>query len=386
MHCRVNAFMELSHVRYLQTVMETVLDGLIIIDEKGTIETMNTSAVRIFGYTTEEVSGKNVSMLMPEPYRSEHDGYLSHYHTTGEKKVIGLGREILAQRKDGTVFPMELGVNEMEVDERKMYVGTIRDISERKEAEKSLQTYIQKLTRSNEELDQFAYIASHDLKEPLRGLFNNATFLQEDYADFLDEAGEKRIKRIQFLCSKMEQLIDDLLQFSRLGRVELAVEAVNISELVCEIRSLYQAEAASYKVNINIETELPIIRCDRIRVKELLRNLLSNGLKYNHSDERTIAIGCTDAMNPRSRRMENQVFYIRDNGIGIPEHFHDDIFRIFKRLAPNDINNKGSGVGLTFVKRIVERHMGEIWLESDGENGSCFYFTLSSPIAGEDQR
>ena len=139
---------------------------------------MNTSAVRIFGYTTEEVSGKNVSMLMPEPYRSEHDGYLSYYHTTGEKKVIGLGREILAQRKDGTVFPMELGVNEMEVDERKMYVGTIRDISERKEAEKSLQTYIQKLTRSNEELDQFAYIASHDLKEPLRGLFNNATFLR----------------------------------------------------------------------------------------------------------------------------------------------------------------------------------------------------------------
>lgn len=374
--------MELSHVRYLQTVMETVLDGLIIIDSQGRIETMNTSAVRIFGYTTQEVSGKNVSMLMPEPYRSEHDGYLSHYHTTGEKKVIGLGREILAQRKDGSVFPMELGVNEMEVDDKKLFVGTIRDISERKEAEKSLQTYIQKLTRSNEELDQFAYIASHDLKEPLRGLFNNATFLEEDYADTLDEAGEKRIKRIQFLCTKMEQLIDDLLQFSRLGRVELAVEEVDIGELVHEIKSIYQAEAASYQVKISIETPLPLIRCDRIRVKELLRNLVSNGLKYNHKQEREIVIGCQDAVNPRSGVREKQVFYVRDNGIGIPEHFHDDIFRIFKRLAPNDTSNKGSGVGLTFVKRIVERHMGEIWLESDGKNGSCFYFTLSSPVGG----
>lgn len=374
--------MELSHVRYLQTVIETVLDGLIIIDSQGRIETMNTSAVRIFGYTTQEVSGKNVSMLMPEPYRSEHDGYLSHYHTTGEKKVIGLGREILAQRKDGSVFPMELGVNEMEVDDKKLFVGTIRDISERKEAEKSLQTYIQKLTRSNEELDQFAYIASHDLKEPLRGLFNNATFLEEDYADTLDEAGEKRIKRIQFLCTKMEQLIDDLLQFSRLGRVELAVEEVDIGELVHEIKSIYQAEAASYQVKISIETPLPLIRCDRIRVKELLRNLVSNGLKYNHKQEREIVIGCQDAVNPRSGVREKQVFYVRDNGIGIPEHFHDDIFRIFKRLAPNDTSNKGSGVGLTFVKRIVERHMGEIWLESDGKNGSCFYFTLSSPVGG----
>ena len=375
--------MELSHVRYLQTVMETVLDGLIIIDSKGRIETMNTSAVRIFGYTTDEVSGKNVSMLMPEPYRSEHDGYLSHYHNTGEKKVIGFGREILAQRKDGSVFPMELGVNEMEVDGRNMYVGTIRDISQRKEAEKSLQSYIQKLTRSNEELDQFAYIASHDLKEPLRGLFNNATFLQEDYDELLGEPGKKRINRIQFLCSKMEQLIDDLLQFSRLGRVELAVEEVDLGELVHEIRSIYLAEAASYKVNISLETPLPGVRCDRIRVKELLRNLVSNGLKYNDHDVREIAIGCAEKVNPRSRITERQVFYVRDNGIGIPAHFHDDIFRIFKRLAPNDATNKGTGVGLTFVKRIVERHMGEIWLESDGENGSCFYFTLSTPNIDE---
>lgn len=378
-----NNTMELSHVRYLQTVMETVLDGLIIIDSKGRIETMNTSAVRIFGYTTDEVSGENVSMLMPEPYRSEHDGYLTHYHNTGEKKVIGFGREILAQRKDGSVFPMELGVNEMEVDGRNMYVGTIRDISQRKEAEKSLQSYIQKLTRSNEELDQFAYIASHDLKEPLRGLFNNATFLQEDYDELLGESGKKRINRIQFLCSKMEQLIDDLLQFSRLGRVELAVEEVDLGELVHEIRSIHLAEAASYRVNISIETPLPGVRCDRIRVKELLRNLVSNGLKYNVHNVREIAIGCTEKVNPRRRIPEAQVFYVRDNGIGIPAHFHDDIFRIFKRLAPHDATNKGTGVGLTFVKRIVERHMGEIWLESDGENGSCFYFTLSTPNTDE---
>lgn len=362
--------------------METVLDGLIIIDSHGRIETMNTSAVRIFGYTTEEVSGRNVSMLMPEPYRSGHDGYLSHYHKTGEKKVIGVGREILAQRKDGSVFPMELGVNEMEVDDKTMFVGTIRDISERKEYEKSLRSYIQKLTRSNEELDQFAYIASHDLKEPLRGLFNNATFLQEDYAELLDDAGEKRIKRIQFLCSKMEQLIDDLLQFSRLGRVELAVDEVDIAVLIDEICSIYSAEASTYQVDISIETPLPLIRCDRIRIKELLRNLVSNGIKYNKSAHRTIAIGCTEAAHPGKGRIESQVFYVRDNGIGIPEHFHQDIFRIFKRLAPNDASNKGTGVGLTFVKRIIERHMGEIWLESDGENGSCFYFTIPSPIIG----
>lgn len=364
------------YLEYIETMMNTVLDGLITIDSEGTIHSFNLAAETIFGYSKSQVVGQNVRMLMPEPYQSEHDAYLHHYHQTGEKKVIGLGREIKALKRDGTVFPMELGVNEMVVQGKKMFVGTIRDISERKAAERAIQEYISKLKISNQELDQFAYIASHDLKEPLRGLANNAMFLQEDYEETLGDDGKKRLGRIRFLCGRMEQLVDSLLYYSRLGRQELAIEVTDLNTLVAKVKELTVPEEIGEHVVLSLPAKLPQITCDVPRVTELFRNLISNAVKYNHSAVKHIEVGATQATNPLTGISEPQVFYVKDNGIGIEPQFFEDIFRIFKRLNEEDDSVRGTGVGLTYVKKIVERHKGHVWLESTPGSGSCFYFTL----------
>jgi PAS domain S-box-containing protein len=349
--------------------MDTVLDGLITINQTGAIQSFNPAAERIFGYRPEEVMGQNIKILMPDPYHTAHDGYLKNYMTTGEKKVIGIGREVSAKRKDGRIFPMELGINEMKVTGTRMFVGTIRDISTRKNAEHQIQQHMTALRRSNQELDDFAYIASHDLKEPLRGLSNNARFLQEDLASHLDPAVAKRLDRMTYLCERMEKLVNDLLYFSRLGRQELAVQESNLNNTINDIELMMETTLQENNAKIQILETLPTIVCDLPRITEVFRNLITNAVKYNNKPEKRIEIGSTVMDDER-------VFYVRDNGIGIPEQFYTDIFRIFKRLNNEEDDVKGTGVGLTFVKKIIERHGGRIWLESEINKGTAFYFTI----------
>jgi two-component system, LuxR family, sensor kinase FixL len=357
---------------FLGAVMNTVLDGLIIINAQGEIQNFNKSAERIFGYTAEEVHGKNVKILMPEPYHHEHDGYIHNYIHTSIPKVIGIGREVTGKRKDGSVFPMELGVNVMRLNDQHMFVGTIRDITERKNAEESIARYVAALKRSNQELDDFAYIASHDLKEPLRGLSNNAIFLKEDYTNILDEAGMKRIGRITFLCDRMEKLVNDLFYFSRLGRQELAVQPTNIQQVIHDISLMMETSLQEANATIKIPKPLPTIICDLPRITEVFRNLITNAVKYNDKPEKWVEITC-------EQQNDKYIFCVRDNGIGIPKEFFEDVFRIFKRLNDEDDTVKGTGVGLTFVKKILERHGGNIWIESEVNEGSAFYFSLSEP-------
>lgn len=357
----------------MYAVMNTVLDGLITIDEKGTIQTFNPASSRIFGYQSDEVIGQNVKMLMPEPYHTGHDGYLHNYMTTGDAKVIGIGREVSARRKDGSVFPMELGINEMMVVGTRMFVGTIRDISERKQAEQEIQQFVEALKHSNQELDDFAYIASHDLKEPLRGLSNNAVFLKEDYEDKIGEDGVKRLGRMTYLCERMERLVNDLLYFSRLGRQELAIQNTNLNEVITDIELMMENTLHETNSSIVIAATLPTITCDLPRITEVFRNLITNAIKYNQNEQKRVEIGCEPLKGQR-------VFYVRDNGIGIPPKFFNDVFRIFKRLNDEDDNVKGTGVGLTFVKKIIERHNGQIWIESEIGAGTTFYFTINDPM------
>lgn len=356
----------------LAAVMNTVHDGIITIDAKGTIQSFNPAAVRIFDYQPKEVIGQNVKILMPEPYHSEHDGYLKHYLETGDAKIIGSGREVTAKRKDGTVFPMELSVSQMYVSGKRMFVGTIRDITLRKEADLAIKQHLSALKRSNQELDDFAYIASHDLKEPLRGLSNNARFLKEDYDELIDEGGKKRLDRLMFLCERMERLVNDLLYFSRLGRQELAVQPTNLNEVIHDIEAMLESNLQEGGAKLVIVEPLPTIICDLPRITEVYRNLISNAIKYCDKSEKRVEIGW---------EMQNaeRVFYIRDNGIGIAPEFHQDVFRIFKRLNHENDNVKGTGVGLTFVKKIIERHRGRIWIVSQVGQGTTFYFTIPEP-------
>jgi PAS domain S-box-containing protein len=368
---------------HLRNLLNTIVDGLITIDEAGNVLSANPAAERLFGYAEAEMLGRNIKMLMPEPYHSAHDGYLRSYRETGHAKIIGVGgRDVMARRKDGSTFPMELGVSEMQVRGKRVFAGIIRDISARKSAEAELERTVRALERSNQDLDDFAHIASHDLKEPLRGLANNARFIEEDYATRIDDAGVKRLHRMTYLCQRMERLVDDLLYYSRLGRQELAIKPIDLNLMIKDIKTMMEAALHDENVTITVVEPLPTVVCNFPRVTELFHNLISNGIKYNQSKDKRIEIGCltgaTDSGPPE------QVFYVRDNGMGIACEFHKDIFRIFKRLNVEDEAVKGTGIGLTIVKKIVERHHGRIWVDSRLGDGSVFYFTLNSVSKASD--
>ena len=229
------------------------------------------------------------------------------------------------------------------------------------------------LKRSNADLDDFAYIASHDLKEPLRAINNHSCFLLEDYADKLDEDGVKRLNRLIYLTARMEKLIADLLYFSRLGREVLGFNSTDLNNVIDDLKKTFEATFVEQRIEVRVPESLPTIKCDTARTTELFRNLIANAIKYNDSDEKRIEIGFK---NSQGAKKDGYVFFVKDNGIGIEESHHKDVFRIFKRLNSKKRYGEGTGSGLTFVKKIVEQHGGKIWLESEEGRGSVFYFTL----------
>lgn len=242
----------------------------------------------------------------------------------------------------------------------------------------------QELSRSNIELDAFAYIASHDLKEPLRGIYNYSSFLIEDYGQLLGNEGADKLNTLMRLTHRMEDLINSLLHYSRLGRAELRFKPVDLNDLLAGVLDVIKASARDAQVKFEIPRPLPTVECDRTQINELFTNLISNGIKYNQQERKIIEIGYLTPDNPivRQKLTPSQstqgktVFYVRDNGIGIRERHLESIFRIFKRLHSQKKYGGGTGAGLTIAKKIVERHGGEIWVESVYQAGATFYFTL----------
>lgn len=241
----------------------------------------------------------------------------------------------------------------------------------------TIKRYVQDLERSNKELDDFAYIASHDLKEPLRGIHNHSRFLLEDNEGKLDPDSDNKLHRLVSLSQRMEDLVNDLLYFSRLGRQELAIQSTDVNQVVDDIKETLELFLHENHADIILPEPLPTITCDAVRLKEVLRNLITNAVKYNVNDHKTVEIGFREECAAHDAKVWHHVFYVRDNGIGIDPRFHEEIFRIFKRLQASGTGEKeGTGVGLTFVKKIVERHGGTIWLKSEPGQGSTFYFTM----------
>jgi PAS domain S-box-containing protein len=349
----------------MRAIFETAVDGIVIIDERGIIERVNPAAERLFGYSNAEMAGQNVSLLMPEPYRSAHDGYLAHYLDTGEKRIIGKGREVQGRRKDGSVFPLELAVAEMRVGQRRMFTGIVRDITERKRAEEQNRALLQDLSSANEELTNFAYVVSHDLKAPLRGIGSLADWLATDYADKFNDEGREHMRLLINRVHRMGALIDGILQYSRVGRLREAVQAVDLGPLVAEVIDL---QAAPAHISITVDTPLPVITAEPTRIGQVFHNLLSNAIKYMDKPHGVIAIGAID--DGAAWR-----FYVRDNGPGIEARHFERIFQLFQTLAARD-RVESTGVGLALVKKIVELYRGRVWLDSTPGQGSCFWFTL----------
>ena len=262
---------------------------------------------------------------------------------------------------------------ELEERVRERTLELRQELAERRRAEEELARSNEELHQSNKELDDFAYIASHDLKEPLRGIHNFASFLLEDYADKLDGEGRSKLETLTRLTRRMETLIDSLLHFSRLGRVDLAIDDVDLNGVVGEVLENLGISVEQSGLEVRIPRPLPVVRADRARVGEIFHNLVVNAMKYNDKERKWVEIGFLDSTDG-----EPPVFYVRDNGIGIQEKHFDSVFRIFKRLHARDKFGGGTGAGLTIVKKIVERHSGKIWVESTYGGGTAFYFTLGA--------
>jgi light-regulated signal transduction histidine kinase (bacteriophytochrome) len=228
------------------------------------------------------------------------------------------------------------------------------------------------LVRSNQELNDFSYIAAHDLQEPIRGLRHYTASLLEDYGAQLNEQGRVKLDLLNQVITRMEGLLNALLQYSRVGQIDFALTSTDLNQVVSEVLNTLAVRLQEQEIDIRFPVPLPTMQCDTVHLREVFHNLLSNAIKYNDKPEKWVEIGVTQ------RGDEKHVFYVRDNGIGIPAKHHRVIFHIFRRLHGRDEYGGGSGVGLTIVQKIIERHGGRIWVESSPGEGTTFYFTLAA--------
>lgn len=360
----------------LAAIFETAVDGIVTIDQRGSVRSFNQAAERMFGYPADEVIGHNVSMLMPEPHRSGHDGYIERYVETGEAKIIGIGREVFGLRKDGGQFPMHLGVSEVPVADGRLFCGIIRDISEQHELTAARDALIDDLERANAELERFTYTVSHDLKSPLITIKGFLGAIERDAAAGKLERLRRDIARIEKAADKMTLLLDELLELSRVGRIANPSQEFEMAELCREVVGLIRGPIEDAGAEVHVAESLGPVYADRTRIAEVIQNAVENALKFAAEAEPhpIIEIGVREGEGER-------VFFIKDNGVGVDPQYLDRIFRLFEQL---DQAREGTGIGLALAKRIVEVHKGRIWAESDGPGtGTTICFTIGTKAAQE---
>jgi two-component system sensor kinase FixL len=337
-----------------------------VADESGTIESFNPTCEKMFGYSAAEVIGNSLSMLMPQIYHDGHERAMREHRDNIRRKVVETVHEFEAQRRDGSVFPIDLSISDVSLPGRRIFSGIIRDASLRKETERQLIAYAAELERSNRELDEFAYVASHDLKAPLRVIGNASRWLEEDLADHLTDEDRANMDLLRGRVQRMEKLLDDLLAYSRVGRASdpRFAEIVGGKTLIEDILLLL-SPPPSFKVHIlpGFET----VEVNRMPVQQVLYNLIGNALKHHHKTEGLIELRVED-MGEMYR------FTVRDDGPGIAERFHEQVFKMFQTLKPRD-QVEGSGMGLAFVKKTVSFFGGEVSLISEEGKGAAFSFT-----------
>lgn len=356
--------------RRLETILDTAVDAIVGVRTDGRIVIVNPAAERLFGYSRDELLGRKLKRLLPNLTRSDQDEYRWRVLETGQSGVFYTGKEEQGVRKDGSTFFLEMSVGVAGSGEHEIFLGIMRDITRRKRAEAELARHAEELARSNRELDDFAYIASHDLKAPLRGIHNYANFLLEDYAEKIDDEGKAKLATLGRLAKRMEDIINDLLTFSRVGRTEQSLAEVDLDAVLADVLEALKPFLDEAGARVSVPEKLPSLFCDQVRVRAVFHNLITNGVKYNDNAEKRIAV--TWAENAEGEI----VFGVSDNGIGIPEKHREKVFGIFKRLHSGDKYGGGTGAGLAIVKKIVEQHRGRIWLESEPGQGTTFHFTL----------
>ncbi|MCW2238038.1 PAS domain-containing hybrid sensor histidine kinase/response regulator [Azospirillum canadense] len=347
-----------------RAILEAAVDGIITIDDRGRIESFNRAAERIFGYSAAEVLGRNVSMLMPAPYRQAHDGYLENYLNTSQPRIIGIGREVEGRRKDGETFPMDLAVGEGFLAGRRIFAGTVRDITERKRADADLRTAKDEAERASVAKTKFLAAASHDLRQPVQSLVFFTAALTSQLPDGTARA---MVDDMEVAVAALKTLLDSLLDISKLdaGVVTVRPMIFPVDSVLATTRVSYTTLAAAKGVRLTVVPSNALVRTDPALFGRMVQNLVDNAVRYTGKGR--IVVGCR-------RRGDLLRVEVWDTGIGIPAGHIEEIFEEFTQIGnPERDREKGLGLGLAIVKRLSRLLGHRVSVRSVHGRGSVFW-------------
>jgi len=361
----------LAREAHLRSILDTIPDAMVVIDENGIIQSFSKAAERLFGHRADDIVGHNVKMLMPPPYRDAHDGYLGRYLHTGERRIIGIGRVVVGERKDGSTFPMELAVGEMRSGEQRYFTGFVRDLSERQVTEtrlQELQTELVHMSRLTA-MGEMASTLAHELNQPLSAITN----YMKGSRRLLESAGDERSAKVRDAIDKAGaqairagDIIRRLRDFVARGESERRVESIGKLVEEASVLALVGAKELGIRVLFDFTREADLVLVDRVQIQQVLLNLIRNAVEAMEWSERRQLLLATIARADRTIEVA-----VADTGHGMAPEVTDQLFKPFVTTKRH-----GMGVGLSISRSIIDAHGGRIWAEPNPGGGTVFRFTL----------
>ncbi len=370
----------------VRLVVEAAPNAMLMVDHEGRILMVNQQTEQMFGYDREELINQTIELLVPQRFRDEHPRHRKRFFEQPSSRAMGAGRDLFGVRKDGSEFPVEIGLNPVKTSEGVLVLSAIVDITQRKRAERALRESeanlrdaLHKLERqaaelqeANQSLAQYAYVVSHDIRAPLRAIRNYADFLREDLEGRLDEEQQGYLTGLAESVDQAEQLVEDLLLLSRVERHDGEPELLDLGDFLRDLRHALQLPP---EVEVRLGGDWPAVPADATLLRQIFQNLILNAVKFNESPAKRVEIAC-------AQRADGQCeLYVRDNGIGIEPRHHEQVFRVFQRLHSSE-EYEGTGIGLAIVKKAVAKLGGSIEIQSQIGQGTTFVVRLPTKPAG----